>query len=117
MKNKILTILCLICGLLFVNAGLNKFFNYMPAPDDLPEKVVKMNTAMMEIGWLLPLVGAVELTGGLLFSIPRFSCAGGHCAFAGNDRHFINAHHCGSRRAAHGAGLICYHTVGHTVQP
>ncbi len=76
MKNKLHTILCLLCGLLFVNAGLNKFFNYMPVPDDLPEVVVKMNTAMMEIGWLLPLVGAVEIIGGLLFCIPRFRALG-----------------------------------------
>lgn len=49
MKNKILFILCLLSGLMFINAGLNKFFNYIPVPEDMPEKTMKMFTAMMEI--------------------------------------------------------------------
>ncbi len=32
MKNKILFVVSLLFGLLFINAGLNKFFNYMPVP-------------------------------------------------------------------------------------
>lgn len=48
----------------------------MPVPDNLPEGLVKVNMAMMEIGWLLPLVGAVEVIGGLIFSIPRFRALG-----------------------------------------
>jgi uncharacterized membrane protein len=38
MKPKILFVLCLLVGLLFVNAGLDKFFHYMPVPKDMPEK-------------------------------------------------------------------------------
>lgn len=72
MKKKILFVLYLLVGLMFINSGLNKFFNYIPIPEDLPEKVVAMNTAMEEIGWLLPLVAIVEILGGLLFIIPRF---------------------------------------------
>ena len=37
MKAKILFVLCLLFGLMFINAGLNKFFNYMPMPKDMPE--------------------------------------------------------------------------------
>lgn len=48
----------------------------MPVPDNLPESVVKMNAAMMEIRWLLPLVGLVEIVGGLLFIIQRFRALG-----------------------------------------
>lgn len=76
MKRKILFILCLLTGLMFVNAGLNKFFNYMPVPKDLPEKSVKMSMAMMEIKWLTPLVGIAEVVGGVLFNIPRFRALG-----------------------------------------
>jgi len=72
MKKKIFFVLYLLVGLMFINSGLNKFFNYIPIPEDLPEKVVAMNTAMEEIGWLLPLVAIVEILGGLLFIIPRF---------------------------------------------
>ena|SRR5690554_1688428 len=72
MKKKIFFVLYLLVGLMFINSGLNKFFNYIPIPEDLPEKVVAMNTAMEEIGWLLPLVAIVEILGGLLFIISRF---------------------------------------------
>ena len=66
MKNNILFVLCLLAGLLFIIFGLNKFFNYMPPPKEMPEKMVKMGTAFAEIGWLMPLVGAIEILGGLL---------------------------------------------------
>lgn len=39
----------------------------MPMPADLPEKMVKLNAAFVEIGWLLPLVAIVEIIAGLLF--------------------------------------------------
>ncbi len=76
MKNKILFILCLFSGLMFINSGVNKFLNYLPVSDNLPEKVVKMNTAIMEIKWLMPLVAVVEIIGGILFIIPRFRALG-----------------------------------------
>ena len=76
MKSKILFVLCLLAGLMFINAGLNKFFNYMPAPKEMPEKMVKVMTAFMEIGWLMPLVGAMEILGGLLLIIPRTRALG-----------------------------------------
>lgn len=70
---KIVTfIICLLFGLMFINAGLNKFFNYMPAPEDMPEDMAKMAAALMEIVWLMPLIGAVEVIAGVLFIIPRF---------------------------------------------
>ena len=71
MKNKILFVLCLLTGLMFINAGLDKFLHYMPMPKEMPEKMVKAGKAFMEIGWLMPLVGAVEILGGLLLIFPR----------------------------------------------
>src|SRR5688572_29264380 len=71
MKSKILFVLCLLCGLMFINAGLDKFFHYMPMPKDMPEKMVKVMMAFKEISWLMPLVGAIELIGGLLLIFPR----------------------------------------------
>lgn len=70
MKNKILFVLCLLTGLMFINAGLDKFFHYMPVPTKLPEGMMKQVNAFMEIGWLMPLVGAVEVIGGLLLLFP-----------------------------------------------
>jgi len=76
MKSKILFVLCLLTGLMFINAGLNKFLNYMPMPKDMPEKMVKVMQAYMAIGWLMPLVGAAEVLGGLLLIIPRTRALG-----------------------------------------
>jgi len=76
MKNKIIFVLSLLFGLLFINAGLNKFFNYMPMPEHLPEKMQKAMVAFTEIGWLMPLVGTVEVLGGILIIIPRFRALG-----------------------------------------
>jgi uncharacterized membrane protein YphA (DoxX/SURF4 family) len=76
MKNKVLFVLCLLAGLLFIIFGLNKFFNYMPAPKDMPEKVVKVGMAFAAIGWLMPLVGLFEVIGGLLLIIPRTRALG-----------------------------------------
>jgi uncharacterized membrane protein YphA (DoxX/SURF4 family) len=75
-KNKILFVLCLLTGLMFINAGLNKFFQYMPMPKDMPDKMVKVGMAFAEIGWLMPLVGAFEVIGGLLLIFPRTRALG-----------------------------------------
>jgi uncharacterized membrane protein YphA (DoxX/SURF4 family) len=76
MKKIVLFILSLLAGLMFINAGLNKFLNYMPAPKDLPEKVMKAGAAFVEIGWLMPLVGTFEIIGGILIIIPKTRALG-----------------------------------------
>ncbi|MGV3763032.1 DoxX family membrane protein [Parapedobacter sp.] len=76
MKNKIQFALRLLFGIGYVNSGLNKFFNYMPVPDDLPEALIRVFTAFMEIGWLMPLVAVIEIVGGLLFIPPKFKALG-----------------------------------------
>jgi uncharacterized membrane protein YphA (DoxX/SURF4 family) len=81
MKQKILFVVCLLFGLLFINSGLNKFLNYMPMPADLPDKMVKATAAFTEIGWIMPLVGAAEVIGGLLFMIPKFRALGAIIVF------------------------------------
>ncbi|HEX8607037.1 MAG TPA: DoxX family membrane protein [Pedobacter sp.] len=76
MKNKILFIVSLLFGLMFINAGLNKFLNYMPVPTDLPESMMKVMGAFMQITWLMPLVGVIEIIGGVLFIIPKYRALG-----------------------------------------
>ncbi|HCE55807.1 MAG: DoxX family membrane protein [Lutibacter sp.] len=76
MKQKILFVFCLLFGLMFINAGLNKFFNYMPVPEDMPEDSMQMFTAMMQIGWLMPLIAAAEIIGGILFIFPKVRALG-----------------------------------------
>ena len=75
-KSKVLFVLALLFGLMFVNAGLNKFLNYMPMPEKMPEKMAKAMSAFMEIGWLMPLVGITEIVGGILIVIPKTRAIG-----------------------------------------
>lgn len=75
MKDKILLVVSALFGLLFINSGLNKFLNYMPMPE-MPENAMKMMQAMMSISWLMPLVGLVEIIGGILFIIPKTRALG-----------------------------------------
>lgn len=76
MKNKILFVVCLLFGLMFINGGLNKLFNYIPVPEDMPRAMVKLTEALMSISWLMPLVAAIEIVGGILFIIPKFRALG-----------------------------------------
>lgn len=76
MKNKILFVVALLFGLMFLNAGLDKFFHYMPMPEDMPEEMQKTFAAYMQIGWLIPLVAVAEIVGGLLVIIPRTRALG-----------------------------------------
>lgn len=76
MKRKILLVVSILFGLMFINSGLNKFFNYMPMPKDIPENMIKVMTAFMEIGWLMPLIATVEIVGGLLFMTNKYRALG-----------------------------------------
>ncbi|RAJ27263.1 DoxX family protein [Pedobacter cryoconitis] len=69
------TVLCILFGLMFINAGLNKFFNYMPMPKMSAEQMQLME-AFFKISWLMPLIGIVEIIGGLLFMLPKYRALG-----------------------------------------
>lgn len=75
------TILFSLFGLLLLNSGLNKFLNYMPVPEGLPEALTKDNDAFAEISWLMPLVGFAEVLGGLLILVPRTRALGALVVF------------------------------------
>ena len=76
MKKKILFVVSLLFGLVFINSGLNKFFNYIPVPKDLPESLVKLMGAFLEIKWLLPLIAVAEIIGGIFVIIPKYRALG-----------------------------------------
>lgn len=63
-------IVFLLFGLMFINSGLNKLFHYLPTPE-LSEELTRVNQAFDTIAWLSPLVGIVEVIGGVLSIIPR----------------------------------------------
>jgi putative oxidoreductase len=81
MKKKILFAVSLLFGLFFINAGLDKFFHYMPMPKDMPESMMKVFSAFMTIGWLMPLVGIAEIIGGLLFIPSKYRALGAIVVF------------------------------------
>jgi uncharacterized membrane protein YphA (DoxX/SURF4 family) len=81
MKRKVLFVLCLLFGLMFINAGLNKFFNYLPVPKDIPAEMAKDMKAYIEISWLMPLVGIAEIVGGILFIIRKYRALGALIVF------------------------------------
>lgn len=76
MKNKILFVFSLLFGLVFINSGLNKIFQYMPMPKDMPEDMMKVVEAFTAIVWLMPLIAVVEIIGGILVIIPKYRALG-----------------------------------------
>lgn len=76
MKNKILFVISLLFGLMFINSGLNKIFQYMPMPKDMPENMMKVVEAFSSIVWLMPLIAVVEIVGGVLVIIPKYRALG-----------------------------------------
>ncbi len=75
MKNKILTALCILFGLMMINSGLNKFFNYMPMPE-MSEEMMQIMGGFMTIKWIFPLVAIIEIIGGTLIAIPKTRALG-----------------------------------------
>ncbi|NCO64212.1 MAG: DoxX family membrane protein [Flavobacteriales bacterium] len=69
--NKALTVIRIIFGILLAVFGANKFFNFMPAPEEMPEAVINYMTALMSTK-TLGLVGAVELIAGLSFIFNKY---------------------------------------------
>lgn len=75
MKNKILTVLCILFGLMMINSGLNNFFNYMPMPE-MSEEMMQIMGGFMTIKWIFPLVAIIEIIGGTLIAIPKTRALG-----------------------------------------
>src|SRR5687768_5331016 len=76
MRKKILFVASLLFGLMFLNAGLNKFFNYMPPPKEMPAAMMQMFTGMTQISWLIPLIAVAEIVGGILFITNKYRVLG-----------------------------------------
>jgi len=76
MKKRILFIVSLLFGLMFINSGLNKFFHYMPMPKNMPANMLTLMGAFMAIGWLMPLIATAEIVGGILFITNKYRALG-----------------------------------------
>lgn len=71
MNSKVFMVIRIIFGLLLVIFGANKFLNFMPAPENLPDAVLNYMTALMSTK-TLHLVGAVEVIAGLSFIFNKY---------------------------------------------
>ena len=56
----------LLLGLIFFVFGLNGFFNFIPMPTNLPEKMVAFSSGLMASGYFFPLLKGTEVVCGLL---------------------------------------------------
>lgn len=62
-----------LLGLPTIIFGLNGFLNFIPQPETpLPEKAVAFATALMESGYMMPLIGLTQLVAGVLLVTNRF---------------------------------------------
>jgi uncharacterized membrane protein YphA (DoxX/SURF4 family) len=75
MKSKILFVVSLLMGLLMINGGLSKFFHYMPE-GEMSEGAMNLMAAFGESQWLIPLLGMVEIIGGILIILPKTRALG-----------------------------------------
>jgi uncharacterized membrane protein YphA (DoxX/SURF4 family) len=74
MKSKILsTIARVLMGLMFCVFGLNGFLHFIPEPKTpMPEGAVAFAGALMNTGYMLPLVMGTQLLTGVLLLFNRF---------------------------------------------
>lgn len=75
MKEKVLMVLCVLFGLGMIVFGANKLVPFMPMPE-LTEEQKTLFGAFGTIKWLMPLVGIVEIIGGLLMAVPKTRALG-----------------------------------------
>lgn len=63
----------ILLGLPLVIFGLNGFLNFIPPPPEpLPEKAMAFAGALVESGYMMPMIGATMLVSGVLLVIGRF---------------------------------------------
>ncbi len=72
MNPKIVLVLRIVFGLFLILFGSNKFFNFMPAPPEMPEAVMNYMMALMG-SKTLPLVGLVEVLAGISLLFNRYA--------------------------------------------
>ena len=75
-KTQILMVVSLLFGAFFVLYGLDKFSEFMPEPESMTLKSKGFVLALQQSEWIMPLIGVVEIVGGLLLMIPQYRALG-----------------------------------------
>ncbi len=76
MRKKILFIISLVFSFIFVSSGLNKFLFFVPDPENMPQDLAYLINSLRNVGWIMPLLGIMEILAGLVFAIPRLQALG-----------------------------------------
>ena len=71
MNATVFKVIRIIFGVLLVIFGANKFFNFMPGPQEIPEPVMNYMAALISTK-TLELVGIVEVVAGLAFVFNKY---------------------------------------------
>ena len=66
MKSNATLVVRLLLGLLFFAAGLAGLLNLVPAPPNMPEKLMTFNAGLMATGYFFPFLKLTETVCGLL---------------------------------------------------
>ncbi len=74
-KNIIQTVLIVGMGIMFAMSGANKFFHFSGDPKLTAEAGALMG-AFANSGWMLPLIGFIEILGPVLMVIPKTRALG-----------------------------------------
>ncbi|MBS3775971.1 MAG: DoxX family membrane protein [Bacteroidales bacterium] len=64
-------IIRIVLGVILLVFGLNHFFQFLPMPEP-PEAAMKFLGALMESGFVWPLLGVIQLVSGILLIIGRY---------------------------------------------
>lgn len=67
------TVIRVLLGVAFLVFGLNGFFNFIPQPKTpLPAGAIAFASALMNSGYMMPLIATTQLVVGLLLLLNRF---------------------------------------------
>jgi putative oxidoreductase len=72
MSKKATLVVRLLLGLMMVVFGLNKFLEFMAMPESTPEMGAFM-VALIDSGFVMPIVAVVEIIAGILFLTNKFT--------------------------------------------
>lgn len=68
-------IIFILFGLAFIFFGTTKFINIIPVPE-FTDAQMAINEALMKLKWITPLVGSMEIIGGLLIVFQKTRALG-----------------------------------------
>ena len=75
MKEKVVLVIRVLFGLMMVNAGLNKFLQYMPMPE-MTEQAMELMGAFGATAYMFPLIAITELIAGVLIITKKYTALG-----------------------------------------